>query len=260
MWSYISTIKIALRQARRNILLTRIFDMKIPFIFDADIFDMGKKLSIGIDFERHPMFLVVGGTGSGKTYFQKLLLGKISKYLPTAKVTICDYKNCDFTDFAGLSRHYAFEDCSIGLQNFYDEFLARKNGGQPRILLFDEWGAYVLSRHDKKQADEAKAKLSTLLMLGRSARFHVVIGLQRADSEHFKSGARDQFGAILGLGNLSKEQKLMLYNEHREEMTANCGRGQGYLLLDGEGLYRIRVPTVNDMDKLNAAIADALSR
>ena len=234
--------------------------MRIPIVYDADLLASGEKLSIGLDFDRHPQMLVVGGTGAGKTYYQKLLLGKISKYLPSAQITICDFKNHDFIEFAGLPRHYGYEDCVKGLDDYYNEFTARSNDGRPRILLFDEWGAFVLSRPDKKAAEEVKSKLSTLLMLGRSSRFHVIIGLQRADAEHFKSGARDQFGAILGLGNLSKEQKQMLFADYREQITQGCGRGEGHLLLDGEGLYRVRVPSVTDADKLKAAIADAVTR
>ena len=115
-----------------------ISDMRIPIVYDADLLASGEKLSIGLDFDRHPQMLVVGGTGAGKTYFQKLLMGKISKYLPDAKLTICDFKNHDFVEFAGLPRHYGYEDCTKGLQAFYDDFNARNNNGQPRILLFDE--------------------------------------------------------------------------------------------------------------------------
>jgi hypothetical protein len=75
-------------------------------------------------------------------------------------------------------------------------------------------------------------------------------------------GGRDQFGAILALGNLSREQRLMLFPDFREEMTETNGRGQGYLSLDGdvEGLKRVLVPSVTDFDKLNKAIREGLSR
>lgn len=75
-------------------------------------------------------------------------------------------------------------------------------------------------------------------MMGRSLGVHLIIGIQRADAEFFKSGARDQFGAVLMLGNLSKEQKQMLVPDYRDQMNAVNQRGRGYLFLDGQGICR----------------------
>ena len=95
--------------------------------------------------------------------------------------------------------------------------------------------------------------------MGRSLGIHLIVGIQRADAEYFRAGARDQFGAILMLGNLSKEQKAMLAPDFRDQMAEINGRGQGYLLLDGQGIYRVQVPKVTNMDKLHKAIASRLS-
>lgn len=46
--------------------------------------------------------------------------------------------------------------------------------------------------------------VANILFMGRSLGIILLIGLKRADAEHFKTGARDQFKSILALGNLSK--------------------------------------------------------
>ena len=51
----------------------------------------------------------------------------------------------------------------------------------------------------------------------------------------------------------------MLVPDYREQMTATNQRGQGYLLLDGQGICRVQVPRVTDVDKLHRAIASRLS-
>lgn len=235
----------------------------VPLAYDAAMLEAGVKSQVLWKPERHPMLLTVGGTGSGKSYFLKLLIGKLTTHISDAEIYLCDFKNIDFRDFAGCPRHWAYEACNDGLAAFYESFQARLNGEDTttnrKFLIFDEWAAFVLS-HDKKTSEEVKSKLSTLLMMGRGVQHHIIIGLQRADSQLFPLGGRDQFGAILALGNLSREQKLMLFPDSREEMNEVNGRGEGYLSLDGETLKRVRVPTVTDFDKLNAAIREGLTR
>jgi hypothetical protein len=112
----------------------------------------------------------------------------------------------------------------------------------------------------KKVADDIKSMLSTLLILGRSYNIHIIIGLQRADAEHFKAGARDQFGAVLRIGNLSKKQRLMLFNKYRDEMVGDYTQGTGYFMRDGQGIKRVVVPTVRDIKLLNKTILLGLSQ
>lgn len=235
----------------------------VPLAYDAVMLEAGVKSQVVRKPERHPMLLTVGGTGSGKTYFLSLLIGKITTHITDAEICLCDFKNIDFRDFVACPNHWSYMACDDGLTTFYESFQARLNGEDTttnrKFLVFDEFAAFVLS-HDKKSAEEVKNKLSTLLMMGRGVQHHLIIGLQRADSQLFPLGGRDQFGAILALGNLSREQKLMLFPDSREEMNEVNGRGEGYLSLDGEPLKRVRVPTVTDFYKLNSAIRDGLTR
>lgn len=237
---------------------------RVPVVFDKTSWqEFGEKVAIPFDFSRYPMLLTVGGTGSGKTYFLSLLIGKIATHIPDSETFLCDWKNMDFYNFADCPRHWAYEGCGEGLNTFYESFQARLHGEDTstnrKFLVFDEWAAFILS-HDKKVSEEVKRKLSTLLMMGRGVQHHVIIGLQRADAQLFPMGGRDQFGAILALGNLSKEQKLMLFPDCRDDMTVINGRGEGYLSLDGEPLRRVRVPTVTNVERLYAAIRDGLTR
>ena len=239
-------------------------DNGIPIIYNRDLYEKGIKKPIKWDLETHPHMLIVGATGTGKTYTERLIMGKLTKYTSDLEITICDFKNEDFHNFANMPRHYGYEKCVDCLNAFYSDFQHRidrldKNPNVPRVMLFDEWGAFILSR-DKKVADQFKAMVSTILLLGRSYHTHIILGLQRADAEHFKAGARDQMGVIIGLGNLSKEQKQMLFSEYKDDINNDCGRGKGYILRDGKGIKRCIVPTVGDMDKLNMEIASALTR
>jgi hypothetical protein len=243
--------------------MTNLSDRSVPLAWALKPLETGVKSPVNWLPNRHPMLLTVGGTGAGKSYFLDLLMGKISTRIPNAVLYLCDFKDIDFQAFSGCPRRYSYELCTEGLTNFCESFQTRLSGADfstnKKFLVFDEWAAFVLSR-DKKAAEDVKNKLSALLMMGRGAGRHVIIGLQRADAQLFPLGGRDQFGAILALGNLSREQKLMLFPDFREEMTEINGRGQGYLSLDGEQIKRVQIPTVSNLSKLHAAIREGLTR
>ena len=240
-------------------------DNSVPLALDMKLLEMGFNEYVNWQPERHPMLLVVGSTGSGKTYGLKLLIAKISTHIPDSQLFLCDYKDLDFREFANCPRRFSYEDCTEGLNIFYSSFNARLDGSDTtthrKFLLIDEYAAYIISR-EKKAAEEIKSKISVLLMMGRGVQHHIIIGLQRGDANLFNNGARDNFGAILAMGNISKEQKLMLFPDFREEMNHTNGRGQGYLSLDGnsDGLKRVIIPSVTNFDKLNNAIREGLSR
>ena len=238
--------------------------MKIPFVYNAQLVERGIKAYISIDLDTHCHWLCVGATGTGKSYALALFLGKIAKYEPAARLVVCDFKKASFSWLDSRDGFYGYTAVTDGIDTVYREFQQRlalndnNRNAQRVICLVDEYSALVSSL-EKKVADEVKRKVAEILMMGRSLGVHLIIGIQRADAEFFRAGARDQFGAVLMLGNLSKEQKQMLVPDYREQMIATNQRGQGYLLLDGQGIYRVQVPRVTDEDKLHRAIASRLS-
>lgn len=213
--------------------------------------------------DKAPHTIVCGATGSGKTYFTKSLLGKIAYYEPTAQLYVCDYKgDRDFSFLGGCSRFFRFMDCQEGLQQFYDRFRLRQSGEDSSrnmmVLFFDEWASYCNSL-DKKAVELEKQKLSTLLMLGRSFRVHIIISQQRADAQYFNA-ARDNFNNVIGLGNLSEESKNMLFHEFKDQMQPDRRQGTGYVLTNGTDLTPVVVPTITNMDKLHRTIKQAVTR
>lgn len=223
-----------------------------PYIISLDSVELAKE----------PNFLVVGKTGSGKSYALSVLLG-IYANIPNVHITICDYKKSSFAQFSDSANFYGFEEVPDGIRVFYEEFQYRlaandeKRNKEIRVLLIDEYGA-LISAQDKKTADELKTMVSNMLFMGRSLGIRVLIGVQRADAEHFKAGARDQFRAILGLGNLSKEQKQMLFSDYKDTMNEHNGLGEGYLLIDGQDIEQVQVAEIKDMEKLNIQIRLAM--
>lgn len=214
------------------------------------------RFNLNLNFEKTPHMLIVGGTGSGKTYFSRLLLGKISKYNSDSKLFICDFKgDRDFSDISGA---YRYENVQNGLDEFLGAFRQRQknidSNRNPLFLFFDEYGAFI-NWLDKKAADKRKKEIAEVLMLGRSFNVHVIIALQRADASYFTGGARDNFAIRLGLGSLSAESRRMMFPDLETKDYQRAGIGAGVLAIDGQNMVQVRVPKVNDQSLLSRSIS-----
>lgn len=228
---------------------------KIPLFWDGALLRQGCRFPVWWDYQHNPHLLIVGNTGSGKTYAEKLILGRIAKYIPEAKITVLDFKADDYRFLRACNRHYEYMDCLQGLDDFYNAFLARLQGNKPdrsfRLVCIDEWASFQ-NNLEKKEAEKVKKQLASLLMLGRSYNIHVLISQQRADAKYFDT-ARDNFNEIIAFGNISKESALM-FGFDRDKLQPVSGMGSGYMLTNGTDLREIQVPTVRNSARLENAI------
>lgn len=213
------------------------------------------------DTEQSAHMGISGITGTGKTYLVKLCLARVSKYIPDSQITVCVFKGQDFLFLRNCTRYYRFDDCKNGFNAFYESFLERQHNNDSnsfQLLMFDEWGSY-LNYLDKKEAEDSKKKLSSLLMLGRSFNYHVLLSQQRLDAESFGK-SRDNFGIIILLGNVSKEVRSMFFSEFGDKIKSDRTRGTGYMLVNGADFKQIIVPQIKDMDLVHAYIKQAIER
>ncbi len=237
--------------------------MEINILLNEKLGSYGFSHPIKWSTEKAPHIILIGATGSGKTYFSKLLLGKIALHINDSQLYVCDFKGDeDFNSLSDCSRFYRYTDCSKGFREFYERFEKRQKREELSrnaiFLFFDEWASYSNSLN-KKILEEEKKNLSILLMLGRSFNVHVIVSQQRADATYFNA-ARDNFNLIIGLGNLSEESKNMLFHEFKSEMLPNRTQGTGYMLTNGSNLTAIQVPKINDMRKLESTIRKGVLR
>ncbi|WP_336637306.1 hypothetical protein [Lysinibacillus fusiformis] len=235
---------------------------QINVVMDKVLFYRGFIHYHQIDWEKTPHILTVGASGSGKTFLNKLVIGRVALKIPNASVTLLDFKADDYHFARSCPNLYEFANVKEGLEQFYQEFLLRQQGQDTdrnfKLLVIEELGS-MLGYFDKKVTESMKMMIANLVFMGRSMNCHLLVSTQRPDSSYFNSGVRDSLGTVIGLGNLSKEGKAMMFNDFKDEMTETHGQGSGYLT-DGVALYSIKVPQVKNRGKLEHYIKQALNR
>ena len=244
----------------RNINYTLLYFLPQKYVRPA-LFTPDDSASGSIDVKHIINMLIVGATGTGKTVALQILLAKIARFQPDANIWLLDFKQFDFRNLSDKPRYYGYTDCQQGLEDYYAAFKQQQESGTagaPQYLIIDEWGSFLLSL-DKKTAEQAKARLAELLMLGRAYRFFPIVGIQRPDAAYF-AGARDNFQCCLALGNLSREGRRMLFPDDFAESITQCSKREGHLYIDGVGIEKIRIAEVQSMDALDKAIQEAMSR
>lgn len=236
---------------------------KINVGLSEPLLERGFRQYVVWDLQKAPHAAIQGATGMGKTYLLKLLLARISKNIPNSKITVCDFKgDRDFEFLDGLESFYRFSECLTGLDMYYENFLSiQKHGNQTGteyFFVFDEWASFLNSL-EKKEVTEAKRKLASLMMLGRSFSCHVVLSQQRLDADYFEK-ARDNINLLITLGNPSRQVVEMFYLDVKEHITMDRKRGTGFMLTNGSDLQKIVVPEIQSMERVNRAIYEAVER
>lgn len=229
----------------------------------------GLALPIKLGIATYPHVLITGASGSGKTLALLFLIGKLLQEHPEIKVYICDFKNSeDFSFLKNYDYYFAGKDCYQAIMEYYAKFSeTRENGikGKRYILICDEYPAFInyLQMKDKvnktKYANDILGAVAEILMLGRGIAFGIWLITQRADSQLFANGARDNFMVIIGLGRLSKEQKGMVF-AGQEIPDEILGAGEGMLLADGKEIVAVKYPLIENMENWKMHISQILNR
>lgn len=193
-------------------------------------------------FDKLPHALIVGGTGSGKTYFLLVLIEAL--VTSGAVVSILDPKNADLSDLAQiLPNVYHLKDDIVNcIDNFTNEMLERsekmkhmpnyKTGGnyaslglEPHFIVFDEYVAFM-EMLGYKQTEPIMSNLKKIAMLGRQVGFFLILACQRPDAKYLTDGVRDQFHFRVALGRNSSQGYRMMFNDtDKTFLTMPCGRG-----------------------------------
>lgn len=218
---------------------------------NSDIINISGNISYRLS--KTPHSLIVGGTGSGKSFF---ILGKIVSYLsltPQAELFVVDPKKADLSllrfipnfgervatesnQIAKMLREVVeimedryktyFNDISA-FGKYYTDF-----GLPPIILIFDEFSSF-LHVVDKKLSKEVLDYIFVIIMKGRQAWVQVEILMQIPSADDLPTNIRAQMGFKAGLGAMDKIGYNMVFDSNNIDYKSVTTKDGGYIQLDG---------------------------
>lgn len=218
---------------------------------NSDVIQISGNISYRLS--KTPHSLIVGGTGSGKSFF---ILGKIVSYLsltPQAELYIIDPKKADLSllrFIEGMEDRVVTEPNQIAqmlrevvekmeerYSNYFNDISAFGKDYldfrlPPIILIFDEFSAFIHSV-DKKLSKEVLDYIFTIVMKGRQCGVFFECLMQRPSADDLPTNIRAQMGFKAGLGNMDKIGYNMIFDTNNIEYKTVTERGGGYIQIDG---------------------------
>ncbi|MGU8487389.1 FtsK/SpoIIIE domain-containing protein [Clostridium perfringens] len=218
---------------------------------NSDVINISGNISYRLS--KTPHSLIVGGTGSGKSFF---ILGKIVSYLsltPQAELYIVDPKKADLSllrFIGGMEEKVVTEPNQIAkmlrevveimedrYKTYFNDISAFGKdytdfGLSPVILIFDEFSAFIHSV-DKKLSKEVLDYIVTIVMKGRQAGVQVEILMQRPSADDLPTNIRAQMGFKAGLGAMDKIGYNMIFDTNDVDFKTVTEKGGGYIQIDG---------------------------
>lgn len=188
-----------------------------------------------------PHLLIVGGTGSGKTIALHNIIQQITQ--AGYRVWLCDGKQFELMGYESWpnveliadtvpSQIRAIKRLHDIMHERNDKRRARaaKNGGKryrvidydPIFFIGDELAQLKANITDfynshKTKGMPAKSEvdkwLGSIARLSRSSMIHMVSGLQQGNAEIMGGETRENYGARMTLGQISKESSMMMWSD-----------------------------------------------
>lgn len=192
-----------------------------------------------------PHGLIVGPTGTGKTSLIRSVIAAAAMH--GIEMWGIDPKRIEmlgFTDWPGFAALAVDVEAMRSLiaaayREMFDRYErierreVRRAELPPLLVILDEYLilrsmlAFAWKQQGNKGQPPEFEMLTNMLALARSARMHLLLGVQRPDAELFDKGARDNLRFRVSLGQLSAEGADMLWENRQVGTTPTGINGRG---------------------------------
>ena len=199
--------------------------------------------------------LLVGITGSGKSYALMGLIAQLLNWPVPPVVYFADPKGSDIAVLGGSLAPERTADDIDGiidlLRAFYTVMMERKAEMRGKlsgklgadftdfqlsayIFIFDEFAAFQASiAKDKKRRDEVEELLRNVILMGRQLGFFTWVAMQKSDSSDIPTAIRDNLPWKICLGNAPATTLMTIFGRSADLPSRHWGKGQGLIYCDG---------------------------
>lgn len=200
---------------------------KIPFCVDEDGNVISWQPSV------MPHLLIIGGTGSGKTAAEHTILTACARLgwrtwvLDGKRIEFAGYKDWPNVELVAskvgdqVRLIHAAHDLMEERYSRIESGQAKASDFDPLLIVIDEYATFQARvvrwyKTVKIKGDPTQPPVFELVAdmarLARSAKIHMVVGIQRPDVTFLGGEMRDNFGARLSLGRLSPQGAMMMWD------------------------------------------------
>ena len=199
--------------------------------------------------------LLVGITGSGKSYALMGLIAQLKNWSIPPIVYYADPKGSDIAILGGALAPDRTADDIDGiidlLHDFYNKMLVRKAEMQDKlngklgsdfsdfrlpayIFMLDEFAAFQASiAKDKRRREEVEEILRNVVLMGRQLGFFAWICMQKSDSSDIPTAIRDNLPLKVCLGIAPSTTLITIFGRSTDLPSRHWGKGQGLIFCDG---------------------------
>ena len=218
-----------------------------------------------------PGVLIVGPSGWGKSTASASMGATLAVLHPDVRVWVMDGKGDPafrFLHDVPGARYYPHRAALDGLRELY-QVMHDRMAGTASVTLYPLYLGWLdelmglLLLLPKKEQEEVKAMVTSILLQGRAMGVQLLLSTQRPDASMFASGgaARESINHTLVLGPMSASMANMVGDvDPAQLMPIPSGAvGAGHLLTAGANARPVQVPLVRDMRKLERALIHAVT-
>ena len=215
--------------------------------------------------------LVVGKSGSGKSYFLYSLLAQSVMAFGFQNVWILDPKN---SSLSVLGKEYIEKQTGSNNEEILEKLeeiqkivLKRKKELEPLLsngldkdysdfklpsvsIYFDEYASFKswLQTQPKEKQSKANATLNLLILEGRQLGVHLIIAMQKSDATILPTHLRENLLFSVVLGNSGEQTYITAFNQEIASKIPERDRekGEGIYITDSSNVARtLRTPFLN---------------
>lgn len=216
-------------------------------------------------------FLILGNVGSGKSVVARMILADIfvtnrKKGVETYLI-VSEIKQDDWVEFEDFENVFLGWRAHKAIEVVYNEMIRRQEDRTikrvPLILLVEEV-TVLMSSLEGKQKSKIQRMLKSIILSGRSRSIYCLfVSQDMYSSDLGDSNLRNQFGAVLGLGNMASRSAVannIFDLESGQKLEALPNRYGWYQEMNGSQPIKVQIRNVRDFAKMHKVLKKMLEQ